>query len=429
MNEIKKLEGIEVKNMALELAKFEVCNQRNKVIGEAQTSLFSLATGPSHNEYLLKSRGKVTGRLMFDLKMSQQLQLSIKVNSLRVKTEDTLQFSYYNFCLKMPSMHYNLQTCFSHDLGNPGFEANGFFQESKRSFSKDNSSSSKVLGNSDGSFDGVPDPNMDELISKDKKFPFKSPEMRSIKDINSRKKGPSTIRRGSLKIKTPFKEMVPLREQEEVNNQDAASSSREIKSFDGSPLLGAPQLNHRSTSVEPFSVLDKERKKEPLKKEKTKRKFGCDVFTPAVRRKLGKIGEKSNELSSFEQLAEKKINLDQEMLKKLEWTFEEAEQLGRRFPHLRVTSQIETKGKLSVGISMDQVKMGIDEMINSSFQVCVYARNNPTPDQDESMVSDKMHLSDNEEDEGKLIGCANVGIRRLFNQEMEEVKPNLSLNE
>lgn len=66
--------------------------------------------------------------------------------------------------------------------------------------------------------------------------------------------------------------------------------------------------------------------------------------------------------------------------------------------------------------------MGIDEIINSSIQVCFFAWNVPSPEQDESMVSDKLHLNyDDDEEEGKLVGRSHISIRKLFNDEMAKV--------
>lgn len=304
----------------MEMAKFEVCNQRGKVIGETQIPLFCLATGPSHNDFALKGKDMQRTRLFFDLKFSQHLELSIQVKSLKVLPEDPLQFSYYNFCLKMPSMHYNIQTCLSYDQANPTLEANGFFQGNKRSDSRKNSICSKAA--LDDSILIPADSSTDEIVSKNKKLPIESPCMRSISDIEKNKK--PEARNPEDKAK---KEQI-----EEMSEKSPQEPEKKIE--DSIPFLNLSQMNSSSLSMELIPNSRDQRKDSGRTRER--KKFGYDVFVPTPRRNTMKMLERASDEKRSMEIIHWRQSLDQILSKGLVWTKEEADQLGKRFPCLKV---------------------------------------------------------------------------------------------
>ena len=70
-------------------------------LGEVSIPLIEIATGPIHFDYSISAFGGFTGRIIFDVKMSQRIKFTLKAESLVCTMTDNLTSLWYFYNFKL----------------------------------------------------------------------------------------------------------------------------------------------------------------------------------------------------------------------------------------------------------------------------------------------------------------------------------------
>ena len=70
-------------------------------MGETKISLLTLATGPSHFDFLVSSMFGRFGRISFNIQMSQIVDFKLNVKNIEFFFMERLKSQFYNFHIKV----------------------------------------------------------------------------------------------------------------------------------------------------------------------------------------------------------------------------------------------------------------------------------------------------------------------------------------
>lgn len=86
--------------------------------------MHDLAIGPSHADFALfpkGSRKNSIGRLIFDAKLANQVNVEIQLKELKISMQETLKFLRYNYSMALKNREFEMETEHSPDIPNPSF--------------------------------------------------------------------------------------------------------------------------------------------------------------------------------------------------------------------------------------------------------------------------------------------------------------------
>ena len=63
-------------------------------------NIYDVATGPFHNDFQLDS-SRLKGRLSFDLRMSQRINISVRPENVKISLNDASYEKFFSFSVKL----------------------------------------------------------------------------------------------------------------------------------------------------------------------------------------------------------------------------------------------------------------------------------------------------------------------------------------